>query len=94
MVYITGINNPQAVKESQPRQTTQGVVNSGANFLNAFAEAAKNGQIVIYNETLAEQASIRKERYEWNARAPKKEESVLDFLNRVERLLAESQNAK
>ena len=92
MLNINAIQNPVAVKESQPRVLTSTALagTSGVSFMSAMMEAARNGKILIASETMAERAGLKKENFEWRTKVPKKEETMYDFLIKVERMLKEA----
>jgi hypothetical protein len=89
MLNINTIQNPVAVKESQPRVLSSTGLSDGKgiSFMGAMLEAARTGKIVIANETMAHQAGLKEENFDWVAEVPKHEETIYDFLQKVERIL-------
>jgi len=91
MININSIQNAAAVKESQPRVLSSTALSSdpAASFLGVIAETARSGKIVVSNEATTARTGFKKETFAWNGEAQEKEETIYDFLVRVQRLLKE-----
>ena len=85
---INAVQNAVGVKESQRVLSSTGLSNDpSVSFLGVIAETARSGKIVVSSENMTNRTGFRKEDFSWKAEVPEKEETMYDFLMKVQRLL-------